>query len=253
MIEVFISIGKDLIFFTQKKYASGVINLKFEKKRSIKDLIESIGIPHVEIGCVIRNGIQVSVDYVINGSCRLEVQPPVLRRPPLSASGYYSAPRFILDVHLGRLAVNLRMLGFSADYSNCRNDDELASLVEGDGMNPGRILLSCDRGLLMRKNVAAGMVIRSRDPVEQTAEVLRRYSLTGRVNAFTRCLNCGGFLEAAGELSQLSDDEKKRLPQNVRQWCREYSRCTGCGQIYWKGSHFKKMETRIAEILAMSS
>ena len=62
------------------------------------------------------------------------------------------SPQFILDVHLGRLAVNLRMLGFEADYSSDRDDAELSELAAGaDGAVTG-ILLSCDPGASYAKS-----------------------------------------------------------------------------------------------------
>ena len=130
MIEVFISIDKELIFFTQKKYPAGNIVVTFEQKRSVKDLIESIGIPHVEIGSVSIDGLLVFPDTVIEGSCNLEVRPPVSGQSFLPQADD-TLPRFVLDVHLGRLAVNLRMLGFDADYLNDRDDAELAALSAG--------------------------------------------------------------------------------------------------------------------------
>ena len=63
-------------------------------------------------------------------------------------------------MHLGRLAVNLRMLGFPADYSNSRSDEELARLADSAVNGLKAIVLSCDRGLMMRRCIKYGMVVR---------------------------------------------------------------------------------------------
>ena len=67
------------------------------------------------------------------------------------------------------------------------------------------------------------MVIRSRNPVEQAAEVVRRYGLARRVKPFSRCLNCSGMLEPAGGFAGLTEDERLVIPARVRGWCDEYT------------------------------
>ena len=234
MLNVAVKIDKDLHFFLKKKNNRDLSSVEFKNKRTVKDLIESIGIPHVEIGDVIINDEKKDINFLINKNCKLQVfqvqpgLPGTEDRPPV----------FILDVHLGRLALNLRLLGFGADYSNRRDDSELAATAE----NSGGILLSCDRGLLMRRNVGTGMVIRSRDPVEQAAEVVHRFNLYKLIKPFSVCSGCGADLKPAGKLDDLSADEKKSLPPKVRSWCNEYTRCSGCGQLYWEGSHFPYLQ-----------
>ncbi|MDC7225723.1 MAG: Mut7-C RNAse domain-containing protein [Spirochaetales bacterium] len=251
MINVAVEIADDLYFFTKKKYHDKNFNISFEGGRSVKDLVESIGIPHVEIGRVRQDGEFVGVNSLIVEDCCLRIDAP---EPGLPANNI--PLRFILDVHLGRLAEYLRMLGFDADYSNDRDDAELASLASGceqGGAAPGGILLSCDRGLLMRRIITAGMLIRSRNPEQQIVEVLRRFNLSGRVRPFSRCFNCGGLLENAGGLDDLSGDEYSRIPDGVRIWCREYTRCTRCGQLYWEGGHFIGMREKVRKMLDAST
>ena len=88
--------------------------------------------------------------------------------------------------------------------------------------------------------------------MEQTVEVLQRFSLVDKIKPFSRCFNCGGLLEAAGRLSDLSVEEQGHIPVGVAGWCREYTRCTGCGQLYWEGSHINKMREKGDLILQRS-
>lgn len=236
-----IEIESGLRFFTDAKFASSSISLLNRDKRSIRDLLESIGIPHVEFGRILLNGDDVDDGSVLSGDCRLEVFPAV---PSFSDT-------FLLDVHLGKLATNLRMLGFDVDYSRSRDDDELADLSGWTG----RTLLTCDRGLLMRRAVSSGMLVRSREPLIQTAEVIRRFCLEGHFKLFSRCINCGAELCRECPFDKLPASAAAAVPHGVRERVTSYRICSGCGRPYWEGSHFagmyKKID-RIAELTDLS-
>ncbi len=262
MIKVIVFTDLNLAFFTRKKYGSGPATAEFPGTRSVKDLIESLGIPHVEIGSVEISGScsneKLSLTDLITQDCRLNVLSVEAAR----STGHYAAEFpspgdagfiFIPDVHLGRLAVNLRMLGFPADYSNSRSDEELARLADSAVNGLKAIVLSCDRGLMMRRCIKYGMVVRSREPVRQTIEVLQRFGLSGRAAPFSLCFNCGGLLEDAGALDNLSDAEKNSLPLKVRRLQDEYRRCTSCGQLFWKGSHYRSLAAKAAGIISAAA
>ncbi|NJK90017.1 MAG: hypothetical protein HC923_11925, partial [Myxococcales bacterium] len=68
--------------------------------------------------------------------------------------------RFVCDVHLGRLAAYLRMLGLDTRYSNDQDDPELAEIARAEG----RVLLTRDVGLLKRSTVVYGAFVRATDP-----------------------------------------------------------------------------------------
>jgi uncharacterized protein with PIN domain len=144
--------------------------------------------------------------------------------------------RFILDVHLGRLAAYLRMAGFDALYQNLASDAELARIALGER----RVLLTRDRYLLMRREVDRGYWIRSTEPKLQFVEVLSRFDLVNSMRPFTRCMRCNSLLEWA-------DREllRSRLPASVMAKENLYV-CPGCGRVYWEGSH----HTRMKELLA---
>jgi uncharacterized protein with PIN domain len=148
-------------------------------------------------------------------------------------------PRFLLDNHLGRLAAYLRMLGFDCLYQNDYDDAELAGILQADE----RILLSRDRRLLMRKVVTHGYCLRSLDSLEQLTEVVQRFDLTKSITPFHRCVHCNHPLESISKEAILD-----RLEPLTKQYFEEFHICPACKQIYWKGSHYERMQSLIEQI-----
>ncbi|MFO3796348.1 MAG: Mut7-C RNAse domain-containing protein, partial [Anaerolineales bacterium] len=168
-------------------YRSGNFAFTFRGPQSAKHLIESLGIPHTEIGEIRCNGQGVDPDYLPENGDRLHVQ--VIRFPEPTANT--PEPRFILDNHLGRLTAHLRMLGLDALYRNDFQDDELLACA----LSENRILLSRDRRLLMRKTLQHGCLLYSLDPQEQLDQLIRRYHLLHWIKPFQRCMRCNHPLE----------------------------------------------------------
>jgi uncharacterized protein len=137
-------------------------------------------------------------------------------------------PRFVIDVNLGRLARLLRVLGFDVWWSSDADDQTLADLSLGQQ----RILLTRDRGLLKRRAITYGLFVRSDHPEEQTLEVIRRLDLRHRLAPFTRCVRCNGRL-----FSVSKEEVIDHLEPLTRLYYDDFSRCTECGRIYWRGSH----------------
>ncbi len=180
---------------------------------SIKDTIEALGVPHPEVELILANGQSVDFDYSLKDGDQLSVYPHFtslllgeeqLLRPHLMSYG------FVLDVHLGKLATYLRLLGFDTWYRHDCNDKELANISHFEG----RILLTRDRGLLKRRIVTYGYWVRAIDPMGQVKEVLQRFELWSQIRPFQRCLRCNGELvlvEKEQVSAQLYRDEKQRI------------------------------------------
>jgi len=156
----------------------------------IKDAIEAMGVPHTEVDLILVNGISVGFDYHLLHEDYVSIYPvfesldisPIvhLRKKPLRKS------TFILDVHLGKLAKSLRMLGFDLLYRNDYEDSEII----GISVKEKRIILTRDRGILKRKAVTHGYWIRSTRPGEQIQEVLSRFDLFSQIKPFHCCMIC---------------------------------------------------------------
>jgi uncharacterized protein with PIN domain len=216
--------------FLPRDQRSQVIAVHFRGRQSIKHLAESLGVPHPEIGQVQVNGQERTLDAITEDKDRVEIHP--------LPNGLTVEPLFILDNHLGRLAAYLRMLGFDCLYENDYDDDTLAELTEREG----RILLSRDRRLLMRKAIAVGYCLRSLEPLEQLPEVIERFDLAKRIAPFHRCLRCNHLLEPVAK-----EDVIERLESLTRLYFDEFQICPACNQIYWKGSHYERMARLIEQ------
>ena len=141
--------------------------------------------------------------------------------------------RFVLDVHLGRLAAYLRMMGFDSLYRNNYDDSTLANISADEQ----RTLLTCDRQLLMRKQVTHGYFVRSRQPQQQLFEVLSRFDLFDKKKPFTRCMHCNGITQPVNK-----QEIEARLQAETKKYYNEFFQCEDCNKIYWKGSHYLKMQ-----------
>ncbi|NES87608.1 MAG: Mut7-C ubiquitin/RNAse domain-containing protein [Moorea sp. SIO2B7] len=230
----------ELNFFLSPSQKQVSFKYYFQQHPSIKDLIEAIGVPHTEVEVILVNGEGVDFSYLVNDGDRILVYPfssNITSNVRLRAP--YLSPCFLLDVHLGKLAASLRMLGFDCLYRNDYEDEELAEISAAQQ----RILLTRDTGLLKRSIVTYGYYVREKNPDEQIVEVLRRFNLFESIQPCQRCVRCNGLLEAVDKeliLDQL-------MPQ-TREYINEFHRCRQCGKVYWQGSHYQKMQQFIQEL-----
>jgi len=214
-------------------------------RASVKDMIESLGVPHTEVDLILVNGKSVDFTCLVHAGDRISVYPAFesfdisgltrLRPEPLRQ------PRFVLDTHLGKLARILRLLGFDTLYSNVYTDAELEELSAGGGK---RILLTRDQGLLKRSRITHGYYVRATAPEVQAREVLRRFDLYRLAAPFSRCLRCNGLLHAVAREEVLD-----RIPPGVAASFDTYSMCRDCGRVYWPGSHYDRLRRLAGELL----
>lgn len=247
-IDITIRFYEELNYFIKKYPKKQDIKYTYYGKRSIKDLIENFGIPHVEVDLILVNGESVDFNYIVQNNDRISVYPmfeslnitktTLLRDKPLRKT------KFVIDVHLGKLARNLRLLGFDTDYKSNRNDSELAKISSKEN----RVLLTRDRQLLMRKIVTHGFIIRNEIPIHQIAEVLNRMDLWESISPFTRCVKCNSNLKGLQKNSSKYNDLKEQIPQKVKEWCKEFSYCSICNKVYWKGTHYTNFLDKISII-----
>jgi len=90
--------------------------------------------------------------------------------------------------------------------------------------------------LLKRRIVIHGYFVRIHDPRKQLDEVLTRFDLYADIKPFSRCMRCNGMIGSVDKNNILDRLEPKTLQYYDKFW-----QCGSCGQIYWKGSHFKKI------------
>ncbi len=204
---------------------------------SVKDAIEANGVPHVEVGKIVVNGKEKPFDYLLQPGDEIDVFPYERQLPAGSPA------RFVLDVHLGGLARRLRMLGIDTIYRNDLHDPEIIAIATTEN----RVVLTRDVGLLKHKLLQWGYWLRSQQSEEQLLEVISRFSLCNYLQPFMRCIACNGLLAtvAKNEIVEL-------LPEKTRLFFEEFYRCTACGKIYWKGSHYQDMLRSVERIRSVA-
>ena len=216
---------------------------EFARRASVKDMIESFGVPHTEVDIILVNGHSVNFSYIVQDGDRISIYPvfesldisPLVRLRPAPLR----LPAFVLDSNLGRLARYLRLLGFDCLYQNDFNDETVATIADQEQ----RIVLTRDRALLQRKIITHGYFVREVRPRLQVKEVLARFDLYRLVEPFSRCIRCNGDLQAVDK--QTIED---RLEPKTRQYFDSFRICTACGQIYWQGSHHARSQRLIEEL-----
>lgn len=219
------------------------IPYRFFGTPGVKDAIEALGVPHVEVDIVLANGHSVGLDYRLHPGDRIAVYPvfeslditPLVRlhgRP-------LRDPKFVVDIHLGKLARLLRLLGFDTVYDKGLPDEKIVLISESER----RIILTRDRDLLKRGAVTHGYWVRSTDSLAQAREVVQRFDLHARARPFTRCPACNGLLTPVTKEEVLD-----RIPPKTARWQDEYFMCTGCGKLYWRGTHYPQLQKMIERI-----
>jgi uncharacterized protein with PIN domain len=133
--------------------------------------------------------------------------------------------------HLGTLARRLRVVGVDAAYRPDAHDDaQVATAVD-----EGRVLLTKDRALLMRRALPAGAYVRGSRAGAQLADVLDRFDPP--LAPFRRYPACNGLLAEVAK-----DEVAGGLEPGTRRWYDEFSRCGSCGQVYWRGAHAGRLD-----------
>ena len=238
-----LNLHSDLDFFLRSAERGRSIERTLMEKTSVKDVIESCGVPHPEVDLLLVNGQPVDFDYAITTDANVELYPVGTGCQNFTDKRLQTADnrRFVLDGHLGKLARDLRLLGFDAAYHPHAEDRELLDIMEREN----RALLTRDRRLLMHAVVKTGYCPRSQNADEQTVEVIRRFNLLTFIAPFTRCIRCNAALRKVSKAEII-----ERLEPLTKIYYEQFRRCTGCGQIYWGGSHFLKLQKRLETIRA---
>lgn len=146
--------------------------------------------------------------------------------------------RFVADVMLGRLARWLRALGYDTLYFHDAPDGRLL----GTALREGRRLLTRDLGLA-RRAADVGLLIASDDLDAQIRQVMTACGLLARA-PLRRCLVCNGRLAASAP-----DAVQDRVPAYTFATQHTFWTCTGCGRVFWRGTHAAAILERLRPYL----
>lgn len=238
-----LTFSADLAFFLRRQPPGEPVTRRLGEKTSVKDVIESCGVPHPEVDLITIKGQPVSFGYLIDRDQDVDVYS-VGTEPSLFAENRLQVrqmEKLVADGHLGKLTRLLRLLGLDVAYHRTANDRALLDTMLGED----RALLTRDRRLLMHSIVQHAYYPRSQVPEKQVLEVIRRFNLVNTLLPFTRCLRCNAALAPVPKVDVLT-----QLEPLTRIYYEDFRRCIGCEKIYWAGTHFPKLQTRIAELRA---
>src|SRR4030067_3396354 len=148
--------------------------------------------------------------------------------------------KFISDRMLGRLSRWLRIFGYDTlEIRKQKNEDDvLLELAEKED----RILISRD-ALLIRRAIRKGIrayLVRSSEIMEQLREMRSEFQLNLDPE-MNRCTLCNSIIQKIEpfEMEILKTKDYvylERLEKGTEFWI-----CDNCGQVYWKGTHWKKI------------
>jgi len=222
--------------------------VQFRDNPSVKSIIESEGIPHTEVDLILINGKSVTFSEKVRQGDHISVFPvfesfdisstSLVRLKPLRE------PKFVLDVHLGKLTRYLRMLGFDSLYKNNFSDDEIFRI----SVDERRSVLTRDRRLLMRRDLERGYWIRSQLIPEQVREVISKFDLEKSLHLFSICTLCNGKLQSTTEeTARQQYPSYKFYPGTV------FYKCISCSHTYWNGSHCERFQESLTSLITQPS
>jgi uncharacterized protein with PIN domain len=228
--------------FFPKDMQSGEVVRGFDVPGSVKDMIESCGVPHTEVDLVLANGRSVGFSYLVEDGDRISVYPqfesfdisPIVEVRPQPLREI----RFVTDNHLGRLTRFLRLLGLDTGHDLNWSDRELVRI----SISEHRALLTQDVQLLKNGSLTHGYFVRATDPREQLTEIVRRFHLSESLDPFSRCMTCNGLLSPVAK-----EEVAHSLPPGTRAHVDDFVRCGTCDKVYWEGAHHSEL-TRIVEL-----
>jgi len=227
-----------------RSYREEPINYRFKERPGVKDPIEAMGIPHTEVDVILANGCSVGFDYQLHDQDQIDVYPvfaDVSADPILHlASPIPQIPTFILDVHLGKLARRLRLLGFDCLYRNDYSDSEIICIARAQQ----RIILTRDRGILKQRQVDKGYLVNSDHVEVQLRMTLERYRLNAQIKPWQRCLACNGLTEPV----EKAVVQHRLLPKTARYY-ETFHHCRECGRLYWRGPHYARLKSWIDRVI----
>lgn len=142
--------------------------------------------------------------------------------------------KLLADAMLGRLAKWLRILGYDTAYLADTDDFAVLRLARAEE----RLILTRDRAMAQRRGVRA-LLVHGESLEEQLREVAAAVGPPADA-ALSRCPVCNQVLVEAE-----SDSIANCVPPYVQRTQKHFSRCVVCDRIYWRGTHWQRMQALI--------
>jgi hypothetical protein len=144
-------------------------------------------------------------------------------------------PKFVADHMLGSLARWLRIMGYDTVYDKSLDDPGIANLARAES----RFILTRDRELAKEPGA---MMIEADDLDLQLKVVAEKYGLKFH-DDLIRCSACNG------ELADLDKAQaKESVPEGAFENNEKFWKCSKCGKVYWKGTHWHGIMDRFRRL-----
>jgi uncharacterized protein len=92
--------------------------------------------------------------------------------------------------------------------------------------------------------VVHGYYVRNTNPRKRLHEIANRYRLVEKIEPFKFCMRCNGQLNLVNKIDVID-----KISTKTAEFYTEFHQCGHCEQIYWKGSHYAKMEILLDEVV----
>lgn len=166
-----------------------------------------------------------------------------LPAPPWARFDETRPPRFLCDPSLAGLARWLRAAGYEASPAPGVPGHRLPD----EALRRGLVLLTTEAEVLDRRIVADGSLVVVWLPsaltmVEQLHMAALDLGLTLRE---PRCMACGGALVPTPK-----EVVRPRIPPRTALWKDEYFVCASCHQLFWRGTHWERIERTLRRAVA---
>lgn len=242
-MKIILDFERQFDFFLAKDKQGSRIEYFLNRKASVKDIIECLGVPHTEVGHIYYNRQEIDFSFIPFNGGIFKVQtiplpfnvrvPSYLRPEPLMDI------RFIADANVIKLGRLLILLGFDVACYPSYPDKVIADIAGTEN----RIVLTRDTDLLKRNKIVFARRIRADLPYDQLVETIRFFGLEKLISFFSRCTACNIKLEtvAKKEVVHLLEPKTKR-------YFHTFFQCPQCKNIFWKGSHYDNIIQKISSI-----
>jgi uncharacterized protein with PIN domain len=157
------------------------------------------------------------------------------------SSVWLSVLRFITDGMLGKLTRWLRMLGHDVTYFRSADDEKLVEIAKCEK----RVLLTRDHKLYQQA-VARGLdavLVEATDEAGKLADLAGRFGFMLEIDlSISRCPKCNARIESVSK-----EEVVDEIPEATSMNYNDFWKCPACGQVYWRGAHWKRIEKTLEE------
>jgi uncharacterized protein with PIN domain len=151
-------------------------------------------------------------------------------------SVWLSVLRFITDGMLGKLSRWLRMLGHDVNYFRSADDERLIEMA----ISEKRVLLTRDRKLFQQAVTRRleAVLVEATDEAGKLADLARRFGFKLEIDlSISRCPKCNASIESVSKEAVVD-----QIPEATSVYYDDFWKCPRCGQVYWQGAHWKRIE-----------